>query len=188
MPTSDRPDSPDGDLDAVLRRIVTARAAELIEQCRATDRTIATAESLTGGAIAAALAVTPGAGDVFKGSVVTYRSETKHDVLGVRRGPVVAPDAAVEMACAAISMFACDLAVAVTGVAGPDTEEGVAVGTVFAAAADRDDRTVVHEHRFSGSPSDVRAQTMRAAVELLAWFARSDTSEDDYQATSSQPM
>ena len=148
---------------------------------------MATAESLTGGAIAAALTVIPGSGDVFKGAAVTYRPETKHDVLGVRRGPVVALDAAVEMARGAISLFGSDLAVAVTGVAGPDTEEGVPVGTVYFAVADGDYRVLGHERHFHGSPSSIRVATVRAAIELLDWFANRRAADETYQATSSHP-
>jgi nicotinamide-nucleotide amidase len=178
------------DLDSLLRCVATDRAAALIESCRATGRTLATAESLTGGAIAAALSVIRGAGEVFKGSVVTYRAETKHDVLGVRRGPVVTAGTALEMARAAITMFGSDLAVAVTGVAGPDTEEGVPVGTVFLAVADGDYRTLSHERHFDGPPSAVRVATVRAAIELLDWFANrriNGSAAAFYQATSSHP-
>jgi nicotinamide-nucleotide amidase len=187
MPSAVTPAVPD--LDGILRRVATGRAPALIDSCRATGRTVATAESLTGGAIAAALSVVPGSGEVFKGSVVTYRPETKHDVLGVRRGPVVTAGAALEMARAAITMFGSDLAVAVTGVAGPETEEGVPVGTVFLAVADGDYRTLSHERHFDGSPSAVRVATVRAAIELLDWFANRRISDRvaAYQATSSQP-
>jgi PncC family amidohydrolase len=187
MPATVTPEVPD--LDGLLRRVATSRAPALIDSCRATGRTLATAESLTGGAIAAALSVVPGSGEVFKGSVVTYRPETKHDVLGVRRGPVVTAGAALEMARAAITMFGSDLAVAVTGVAGPETEEGVPVGTVFLAVADGDYRTLSHERHFDGSPSEVRVATVRAAIELLDWFANRRTSDrvGAYQATSSHP-
>jgi nicotinamide-nucleotide amidase len=187
MPSSVIPDVPD--LDGLLRRVGTTRAPALIDSCRAAGRTVVTAESLTGGAIAAALAVVPGSGDVFKGSIVTYRPETKHDVLGVRRGPVVTAGAALEMARAAITMFGSDLAVAVTGVAGPETQEGVPVGTVFLAVADGDYRTLSHERHFDGSPSAIRVATVRAAIELLDWFAnrRIGAPVATYQATSSQP-
>ena len=177
------------DLDDVLRRVANGRASAFIESCREAGFTVATAESLTGGAIAAALTVIPGAGEVFKGAVVTYRPETKHDVLGVRRGPVVTPVAAAEMARAVITMFGCDLAVAVTGMAGPDTDEGVPVGTVFLAVADGDYRTLTIERRFSGSRSEVRVATVRAAIELLDWFAHRRTGDRaaSYQAISSHP-
>jgi nicotinamide-nucleotide amidase len=159
------------DLDGLLRRIATPRARQFVERCCAAKLTIAAAESLTGGAIGAAIAVIPGSGEVFKGSVVTYRPEAKYDVLGIRRGPVVTAIAAAEMARAAISLFGSDLAVAATGVAGPDSEEGVPVGTVFIAVANADYRTLTQERQFNGLPSDVRVATVRAAIDLLDWFA-----------------
>jgi nicotinamide-nucleotide amidase len=175
-------------LDAVLRQVATPLAKAFVERCRSTHRTVATAESLTGGAIAAALAVIPGAGDVLKGGVVAYRAETKHDALGIRKGPVVTPGVAADMARAAISLFASDLAVAVTGVAGPDTEEGVPVGTVFLAVSDREYRVLNQEQRFRGEPSDVRVATVRAAISLLDWFSRGPADGGrHHQATSSQP-
>ena len=84
-------------------------------------------------------------------------------------------------------MFGSDLAVAVTGVAGPDTEEGVPVGTVYVAVADADYRVLGHEYHFDGSPSAIRVATVRAALELLDWFAHRRANGERYQATSSQP-
>jgi nicotinamide-nucleotide amidase len=93
--------------------------------------TLATAESVTGGLIAARLTSVPGASEVFRGGVVSYASEVKHDVLGVPEGPVVSDEAAVAMAEGACRVLGADVAVSVTGVAGPDRQEGVPVGTVF---------------------------------------------------------
>ena len=90
--------------------------------------TLGTAESVTGGLIASRLTDVAGASDVFRGSIVSYASDVKFDVLGVPRGPVVSDDAAVAMAEGACRVLGCDVAVAVTGVAGPDTQEGVPVG------------------------------------------------------------
>ena len=72
-----------------------------------------------------------GASDVFRGSVVSYASEVKHDLLGVPAGPVVSDESAMAMAEGACRVLGCDVAVSVTGVAGPDTQEGMPVGTVF---------------------------------------------------------
>jgi nicotinamide-nucleotide amidase len=93
--------------------------------------TMATAESVTGGLIAARLTDVPGASAVFRGSVVSYASEVKFDVLGLPVGPVVSDEAAVAMAEGAGRVLGADVAVSVTGVAGPDPQEGVPVGTVF---------------------------------------------------------
>ena len=93
--------------------------------------TLGTAESVTGGLIASRLTNVPGASEVFRGSIVSYASDVKFDVLGVPPGPVVSDDAAIAMAEGACRVLDCDVAVSVTGVAGPDTQEGQPVGTVY---------------------------------------------------------
>ncbi|MCU0268288.1 MAG: competence/damage-inducible protein A [Acidimicrobiales bacterium] len=105
----------------------------VLDLCRRLGLTLGTAESLTGGLIASRLTAVPGASDVFRGSVVSYASEVKYDVLGVPRGPVVTEDAAAAMAEGACRVLGCDVSVAVTGVAGPAEQEGLPVGTVFLA-------------------------------------------------------
>lgn len=95
--------------------------------------TLGTAESLTGGLIASRLTSVPGSSGAFRGSIVSYASEVKHDVLGVPAGPVVTEEAAAAMADGACRVLGCDVAVAVTGVAGPTEQEGVPAGTVFFA-------------------------------------------------------
>ena len=105
----------------------------ILDLCRAQGLTLGTAESLTGGLIASRLTAVPGASDVVRGSVVSYASEVKHDLLGVPEGPVVTEDAAAAMAEGACRVLGCDVAVAVTGVAGPAEQEGVPAGTVFYA-------------------------------------------------------
>jgi nicotinamide-nucleotide amidase len=97
--------------------------------------TLATAESMTGGLIASRLTSVPGASGVFRGAVVSYASEVKFDVLGVPVGPVVGDDAAMAMALGACRVLGADVAVAVTGVAGPDPQEGIRPGTVFLGTA-----------------------------------------------------
>jgi nicotinamide-nucleotide amidase len=101
--------------------------------CRERGLTLATAESLTGGLIASRLTAVPGASDVFRGSVVSYASEVKVDVLGVPPGPVISEEAACAMALGACRVLGADVSVAVTGVAGPSPQEGQPVGTVWMA-------------------------------------------------------
>ncbi len=91
------------------------------------------AESLTGGLIASRLVAIPGASDVVRGSVVSYASDVKFDVLGVPVGPVVSDDAARAMSEGACRVLNADVGIAVTGVAGPEEQEGVPAGTVFMA-------------------------------------------------------
>lgn len=93
--------------------------------------TLGVAESLTGGMIGTRICDVPGASDVFRGSIVAYASDVKFDVLGVPEGPVVSAAAASAMAAGARRVLGTDVGVAVTGVAGPDRQEGQDVGTVF---------------------------------------------------------
>lgn len=91
------------------------------------------AESVTGGLVAGRVTAVPGASDVFRGAVVSYASEVKFDVLGVPRGPVVSEAAALSMATGARRVLGADVAVALTGVAGPAEQEGQPVGTLCVA-------------------------------------------------------
>lgn len=92
--------------------------------------TLAVAESVTGGLIGGRITNVPGSSAVFRGAIVSYASEVKFDVLGVDRGPVVSEHAAVQMALGARRLLAADVAVAVTGVAGPEEQDGRPVGTL----------------------------------------------------------
>jgi nicotinamide-nucleotide amidase len=97
--------------------------------------TLAVAESLTGGLMAARIVSVPGASRWFRGGVVSYASEVKYDLLGVPEGPVVSASAAAAMAAGVRSRLGADYGLAVTGVAGPEEQEGQAVGTVFVGLA-----------------------------------------------------
>lgn len=148
-----------------------ARAADVVALLRAGDRTVATAESLTGGLVAAALTEVPGASAVVRGGVVAYAAGVKRDVLGVPAGLLdrhgtVSAECAVAMAQGVRSLLGADWGVATTGVAGPDPSEGHPVGTVHVA--------VVGEHgstasalTLHGARADVRAATVAAALALL---------------------
>lgn len=107
--------------------------AVVLDLCRAQGLTLGTAESVTGGLIAARLTAVPGSSDVLRGAVVSYASEVKHEVLGVPEGPVVTEEAAAAMAEGACRVLGCDVGLATTGVAGPAEQEGVPAGTVFYA-------------------------------------------------------
>ena len=94
---------------------------------------LATAESLTGGMIGTRLTEVPGASRAFVGSVVAYDGGVKRSLLGVSDGPVVSEEAVVAMALGACDRLGADVSVAVTGVAGPDPQEGQEAGTVWMA-------------------------------------------------------
>jgi nicotinamide-nucleotide amidase len=95
--------------------------------------TIALAESLTGGLISSRLCDIPGASAAFRGSIVSYASDVKFGLLGVPEGPVVSEAAATAMAEGAARVLGADVAIAVTGVAGPGPQDGEEPGTVFMA-------------------------------------------------------
>ncbi len=107
----------------------------VLDLCRERGSRLGTAESLTGGLIGSRLTAVPGASDVFRGAVVSYASEVKFEVLGVPRGPVVSEEAVVAMAEGACRVLGADVSVAVTGVAGPDPQDGQEVGRVWMATS-----------------------------------------------------
>jgi nicotinamide-nucleotide amidase len=121
---------------AVLGDLVFGADHETIEHAvgqllQAQGLTLGLAESLTGGLMAARVVDPPGASEFFRGGVVSYASEVKRDVLGVPDGPVVSAEAVEAMASGAVKVLGADVGLAVTGVAGPDEQEGQPVGTVY---------------------------------------------------------
>jgi nicotinamide-nucleotide amidase len=92
--------------------------------------TLGLAESVTGGLVSARLTAVPGASTVLRGGVVSYASDVKFELLGVTPGPVVTAAAAAEMAVGAARVFGADVGLALTGVAGPDEQDGQPVGTL----------------------------------------------------------
>ena len=128
--------------------------------------TLAVAESVTGGMAAMRLTSVPGASAVFRGGVVAYASEVKHDVLGVPPGPVVSPDAARAMAAGACARLGADVGLAATGVAGPEGQEGHAPGTVF-LGLHRNGEGEAHEVRLPGDRERIRQYAVIALLNLL---------------------
>ena len=145
---------------------------DVLTALRKKGMTLATAESLTGGGIGAALTAVPGASDVFKGGIISYMNEIKRDMLGVsqeildRCGAVSAPTADA-MAAGVRKLLKADVAVSVTGLAGPGGDEfGHEVGTVYIGLACPSLSTVVECH-FNGNREEIREQTARAALTLI---------------------
>ncbi len=139
---------------------------------RLAGKRLATAESLTGGGIGQAITSVSGASAVFAGGVISYTNEVKHKVLGVSVeildtcGAVSAP-VAKAMAQGVRRCLGVDVAVSVTGLAGPDGDAfGNPVGTVFIGYADG--RTAfAREYHFDGDRAQVREQTIEAALGLV---------------------
>ncbi len=129
-------DTEDAAVRAVLGDLVFGVDDETMEHAVGAmllDRgwTLGLAESVTGGLVASRVVSVPGASRWFRGSVVAYASEVKFGVLGVPEGPVVSEEAAAAMATGARRVLGADVGLGVTGVAGPDTQDGHDVGTVF---------------------------------------------------------
>jgi nicotinamide-nucleotide amidase len=145
--------------------------AELLETLRARGQTLAVAESLTGGLLAATIVDVPGASRVFRGGLVVYATDLKATLAGVpadllaERGPVD-PDVAAHLARGARERCGADWGLATTGVAGPEPQGEAAVGTVFVAVSGPVD--AVRAPRLDGSRAQIRAGAVVAALELLA--------------------
>jgi len=160
----------DSDADA---RVV---AADVLKALERRGDTLATAESLTGGLVAAALTSIAGSSTVVRGGVVAYASDVKCDVLGVDADliavhGVVSAEVACAMAARATAVFASVWGVSTTGVAGPDRQEGRPVGTVHVGVAGPDGPTGVRvsatEFALSGSRAEIRAASVVVALRLL---------------------
>ena len=152
-----------GCLDEETRHRHAERVGELAQ---ARGWTIAVAESLTGGMIASSLAKAQEASEWFRGSLVAYSTEVKHEVLAVPAGPVVSPDAAAAMARRVRELLLADIAVAVTGAGGPSAQDGHEPGTVF-LAVDGEGRDQVQRLDLSGEPATICAAATLAALDAL---------------------
>ncbi|MEU4191694.1 CinA family protein [Kribbella sp. NPDC026611] len=127
---------------------------------------VAVAESVTSGAIACRLGAAADSSAWFAGGVVAYAAETKFRVLKVDPGPVANARCAVQMARGCAELLGADIAVAVTGVGGPDPEEGHPPGTVYVALSSSAGE-VVDQHKFDGDPSEIVAQATLTALQAL---------------------
>lgn len=127
---------------------------------------LAVAESLTGGMLSNRLAAAPDASEWFAGGVVAYSRKVKHGLLAVPPGPVVSKEAAVAMATGAARVLQADVAVAVTGVGGPDEQDGEPPGTVWLAVCNNNGAWSA-SYRFDGSPVEICERTCDQALRVL---------------------
>ncbi len=152
-------------------------AHEVLDTARVKGLSIATAESCTGGGIGAALTAIPGSSDVFLGGVIAYANRIKHDVLGVREDTLIQYGAvsgpvAKAMAEGVLRLTGADLAVSVTGIAGPGGgTPDKPVGTVWVGLAQRHGshaHTAAQDFHF-GNPGreQIRTATIKASLEML---------------------
>jgi nicotinamide-nucleotide amidase len=150
------------------------QARSLLALMDAKGMTLATAESCTGGLIAAALTAIAGSSSVVMGGFVTYANDAKHKMVGVRQESLaqhgaVSEEVAREMAEGARDRAGVSLALSCTGIAGPGgATPGKPVGLVFIGCAREGAPTIVERHVFPGDRAAVRAETVVAALNLAA--------------------
>ncbi|SEL66866.1 CinA family protein [Nonomuraea pusilla] len=156
--------------------------AEVVGSLVRRGATLAVAESLTGGLLGAAFTSVPGSSKAFRGGVVSYATDLKRDLLGVpgdllEREGAVHPDVAAAMAAGAARVCGADYAVAVTGVAGPDPQDGKPVGTVYIAVSGPGERIWSRHVRLQGSRERIRVETVDEAIDLLAGVLKENIGE-----------
>lgn len=165
------------ELDASVR----ALAAEVVASLRSRGQTVATAESLTGGLVVAALTTVPGSSEVVRGGVCAYHPDVKANIVGVSREALsrgaVNARVAEELASGCRRALGADYGLGTTGVAGPDPSDGCAVGTVFIAVAEGPDRRVasVGSAHGTGPPGPDGERTEQVMSRALALEGDRDT-------------
>lgn len=146
-------------------------AEQVVARLTTEGRTLAVAESLTGGLLAARVVDVPGASVVLRGAVVAYATDLKHSLLGVdadllARQGAVHPQVAAQMATGVRTRLGAHWGLSTTGVAGPDPQDGHPPGTVYVGlAGPQGVRTV--SLRLPGARAQIRAATVDAALDLL---------------------
>ncbi|MFF3500087.1 CinA family protein [Streptomyces sp. NPDC003247] len=158
---------------------MSSTAADVVRLLTVTGQTLAVAESLTGGLVAAEITSVPGASKVFRGSVTAYATALKQELLGVdgdllaARG-AVDPQVAAQMAAGVRRALGADWGIATTGVAGPDPQDGQPVGTVYVAVdgpsgADPGSASggKVEALRLNGDRAEIRRESVRSVLAVL---------------------
>lgn len=144
--------------------------AQLVSDLRSQGLSLATAESLTGGMLGSIVTSVPGASAVFRGGVISYATDVKVDLLGVPKElvdavGVIDPDVAMHMAQGVARLVDSEIALATTGVAGPDWQDGKPPGTCFIGLYDsRDGATYASALMLTGSRNEIREQVCAQAV------------------------
>ncbi|MFF5971621.1 CinA family protein [Streptomyces sp. NPDC012769] len=165
-------------------------AARVLALLAERGHTLAVAESLTGGLVAAELTGVPGASQSFRGSVTAYATPLKERLLGVdgtllaERG-AVDPEVALQMAAGVRAGLGADWGIATTGVAGPEPQDGQPVGTVYVAVSGPSDRAggtagagKVAALRLNGDRAEIRRESVRSVLELLCELLADEHSEN----------
>ncbi len=139
----------------------------VLDALRRRGLSLGLAESVTGGMVATRLTGVAGASEVLRGSIVSYASEVKFDLLGVDPGPVVSTRAAEQMATGARRVLGADVGLALTGVAGPAEQDGQPVGTLHIGIALPDGSVRSSTARLPGDREQMRQFAVITSLELL---------------------
>jgi nicotinamide-nucleotide amidase len=150
--------------------LVQELASSLIKKLQEKNLTLAVAESLTGGLVAASLTEIPGASKVFKGSITAYVDEIKQNVLNVKDETItnftsISKQVALEMAINVRTIMKSDIGISTTGVAGPEKSAGFAPGLVFVAIS-IGDHNMCQKLEITGDRSKIRNQTVHEILQL----------------------
>jgi nicotinamide-nucleotide amidase len=129
--------------------------------------TLGVAESVTGGLVGGRITAIPGSSRTFRGGIISYASDVKFDVLGVDNGPVVSERAAIQMAQGAQRVLKSSIALALTGVAGPDEQDGQPVGTLCLGVVFPDGRTFSSTSQLPGQRDQMRQFSVITAMSFL---------------------
>ena len=156
-------------------------ATVLLDICSRKKLTLATAESCTGGLVAAAISEIPGSSAVLDRGFVTYSNEAKQQMLGVTPATIdvygaVSMECAEEMAKGALAHASVDLAISITGIAGPTgAVAGKPIGLVYFCAASRSGRVIVHDRKYGDiGRAKVRHQSVLQALSMLRELAEKE--------------
>jgi nicotinamide-nucleotide amidase len=156
-------------------------AIALLDLCKKKKLTVATAESCTGGLVAATLSEISGSSAVLDRGFVTYSNEAKQQMLGVTPATIdvygaVSKQCADEMAKGALAHAPVDLAVSITGIAGPTgATPGKPIGLVYFCAASRSGRTIAHDRKFGDiGRENVRRESVMQALTMLQELAEKE--------------
>ena len=150
--------------------MVQELASSLIKKLQENNLTLAVAESLTGGLVAASLTEIPGASKVFKGSITAYSDEIKQNILNVNKETIskftsISEQVALEMAINVRTIMKSDIGISTTGVAGPEKSAGFAPGLVFVAIS-IGDHNMCQKLEITGDRSKIRNQTVQEILQL----------------------
>jgi nicotinamide-nucleotide amidase len=168
-------------LSAMSDEELRAAAVKLLDLCKDKELTLATAESCTGGLVAATLSEIPGSSLVLDRGFVTYSNKAKQQMLGVTPATIdvhgaVSTECAEEMAKGALAHASVDLAISITGIAGPTgAVRGKPIGLVYFCAASRSGRVIAHDRKYGDiGRSNVRRQSVLQALSMLQELAEKE--------------